>query len=107
MPTAKKPGRKTAADAKTLPDREAMESYVAATTRRTRNDALEKAQELIYDAWESTNSRSRVARARRALAISPLCADAFNLLADEAMKAADALDLYTRGLAAGELALGA
>lgn len=107
MPTAKKPRKKAAGETNILPDRQAMESYVASTARRARDDALYKAQELIYDAWESTNSRSRVTRARRALAISPLCADAFNLLAGEAMKAADALDMYTRGLAAGELALGA
>ncbi len=39
-------------------------------------------------------------------AISPLCADAYNLLADEAATPAEARDLYLRGLEAGELALG-
>ena len=50
--------------------------------------------------------KSRIALARKALAISPLCADAYNLLADEAATPAEARDLYLRGLEAGELALG-
>ena len=38
----------------------------------------------MYDACERTTSRSRIALARKALTISSLCADAYNLLADEA-----------------------
>ena len=30
----------------------------------------------MYEAWERTTSRSRIALARKALDISPLCADA-------------------------------
>jgi hypothetical protein len=43
---------------------------------------------------------------RKALTISPLCADAYNLLAAEAATTAEVRDLYARGLEAGELALG-
>jgi tetratricopeptide (TPR) repeat protein len=60
----------------------------------------------MYDAWEQTASRSRIALARKALAISPLCADAYNLLADEAATVIEARDLYVRGVEAGELAVG-
>jgi tetratricopeptide (TPR) repeat protein len=61
----------------------------------------------MYEAWERTTSRSRVALARKALAISPLCADAYVLLAEEAARSAEeARDLYARGVEAGELALG-
>ena len=36
----------------------------------------------------------------------PLCADAYNLLADEAKTPEEARDLYIRGVEAGQLALG-
>ena len=83
-----------------------MESYLAATAARSRDDAIGKAQEVMYDAWEGATSRSRIALAHKALTISPLCADAYNLLAAEAATPAEARDLYARGLEAGELALG-
>jgi tetratricopeptide (TPR) repeat protein len=113
MSVSKKPRRKppaaTQAEASTdhaLPDRRAMESYLATVAGGRRDDAIAKAQNVMYDAWDSTSSRSRVALARKALGISPLCADAYNLLAAEAATTAEARDLYARGLEAGELALG-
>ncbi len=112
MPVSKKPRRsppgsrsKAPADS-ILPDRRSMEAYLAAIAGRGRDDALEKAQEVMYDAWEKTSAQARISHARKALAISPLCADAYNLLAEEAATAAEARDLYARGLEAGELALG-
>lgn len=44
--------------------------------------------------------------ARKALGISPLCADAFNLLAEEVKSPSESRDLYARALEAAELALG-
>jgi hypothetical protein len=41
------------------------------------NPALDRAQQLIYDAWDSGDSRREVALAKEALEISPLCADAY------------------------------
>jgi hypothetical protein len=38
--------------------------------------------------------------------ISPLCADAYSILAEEARSVEEARDLYARGVEAGELALG-
>lgn len=91
MPVSKKPRTKAAsrtppraAAVPALPDRRAMESYLATIAGRRCNDAIAKAQDVMYDAWERTASRSRVALARKALGISPLCADAYNLLAEEA-----------------------
>lgn len=46
------------------------------------------------------------ALARKALGISPLCADAYNLLAEEAGSVEEARDLYAKAVDAGELALG-
>jgi tetratricopeptide (TPR) repeat protein len=60
----------------------------------------------MYDAWERTTSRSRIALAHKALGISPLCADAYVLLAEEARSLEEARDLYAKGVEAGELALG-
>ena len=113
MPVSKKPRTKAAsktppraAAVPALPDRRAMESYLATIAGRSRNDAIAKAQDVMYDAWERTTSRSRVALARKALGISPLCADAYNLLAEEAGSVEEARDLYARAVEAGELALG-
>jgi tetratricopeptide (TPR) repeat protein len=89
-----------------VPDRRTMESFLATITGRSRRDAIEKAQDVIYDAWERATARSRIALARKALAISPLCADAYNILAEEARSVEEVRDLYARGVEAGELALG-
>ena len=88
------------------PDRQAIEGFLAAITGGSDDDALSKAQEVMYEAWERTTSRSRIALARKALTISPLCSDAYNLLADEAKTPEEARDLYIRGVEAGQLALG-
>ena len=113
MPVSKKPRTKAAsktppraAAVPALPDRRAMESYLATIAGRSRSDAIAKAQDVMYDAWERTTSRSRVALARKALGISPLCADAYNLLAEEAGSVEEARDLYAKAVDAGELALG-
>ncbi len=66
---------------------------------------LDRAQELMYDAWEATGSR-RVKLARQALEISPDCADAYVLLAEEARSLPEAKHLYEQGVSAGERALG-
>jgi tetratricopeptide (TPR) repeat protein len=89
-----------------VPDRRTMESFLATITGRSRREAIEKAQDVIYDAWERTTARSRIALARKALGITPLCADAYNLLAEEARSVEEARELYVRGVEAGELALG-
>ncbi|MDP1700437.1 MAG: tetratricopeptide repeat protein [Aestuariivirga sp.] len=50
----------------------------------TRRDLenLDRAQELIYDAWDAKSSAKREALAKTALDISGLCADAYLVLAD-------------------------
>ena len=67
---------------------------------------LEQAQDRMYEAWNATGRR-RVQLAREALALSPDCADAYVLLAEEKAKTpAEARDLLQQGVAAGERALG-
>src|SRR5947199_51392 len=61
----------------------------------------------MYRAWETTGRQARITLAKRALAISPLCADAYVLLAEESAESLEeAKALYARGVEAGELALG-
>ncbi len=115
MPVSKKPHKKMATKAlpkpratPTLPDRRAMESFLAAIGGRTRDDATARAQDIMYAAWEQPDPRERIALAHKALDISPLCADAYVLLAEVAAGSAEeARDRFTKGVDAGELALGA
>lgn len=66
---------------------------------------LERAQELAYDAMETTG-RLRIKRARQALAISADCADAWLILAEAAPTAEAAMELCQRGVEAGARAIG-
>jgi tetratricopeptide (TPR) repeat protein len=67
---------------------------------------LEEAQEVVYQALQASGAR-RAALARKALTISPDCADAYVLLAEVATIPQEARRLYEQGVAAGERALGA
>jgi tetratricopeptide (TPR) repeat protein len=104
-----KQGRSDPAASKSLPSLRSMESLLASFGgigghgRR----AVDIAQRIIYEAWEApTRGRAR-AMANRALAISPDCADAYNLLAEEEAETIDeAIDLYSMGVEAGERAIG-
>ena len=72
MPVSKKPRRKksnpssskAASTAVTLPDRRAMEGFMSAIGGGRTNDAsTAKAQEVMYEAWDQTSQRARVALA--------------------------------------------
>lgn len=68
-------------------------------------DPLDEAQSLIYEAWNSEGPQ-RVRLARRALETCPDCADAYVILAEEdASDKRQAMDLYRKGMEAGERAL--
>lgn len=67
---------------------------------------LEKAQDLIYEAFESGSSKKRIQLAKKALKTSPDCADAYVLLAEEQAKdLAEVKELYEKGVEAGERAI--
>ncbi len=67
---------------------------------------VEEAQDIMYDAWEAGGAKG-VALAHKALQVSPDCADAYVLLAEETARSLEeARDLYAQGVAAGERALG-
>lgn len=68
--------------------------------------SLDQAQEKMYEAWGATGKR-RVKLAREALEISPDCADAYVLLAEETTRTPEeAREFYEQGVKAGERALG-
>jgi tetratricopeptide (TPR) repeat protein len=72
----------------------------------TSQTTLEQAQNLMYQAWDAHGAQ-RVRLARKALEISPDCADAYVLLAEETAKTPqEARDLYGQGVQAGERAIG-
>ncbi|ACB96308.1 hypothetical protein [Beijerinckia indica] len=75
---------------------------------RDAQEALDEAQDLVFEAWDSATSKRCVALAKKALTISPLCADAYVLLAEHATTGSEEeLDLWQRGVDAGKAALGA
>ena len=71
----------------------------------TATTPLEKAQDLMYHAFDA-RGRRRIQLARKALELSPDCADAYALLAEEATDPEASLDLYRQAIAAGERAIG-
>ena len=84
-----------------------MEGFMSAIGGRRANDETGRAQEVMYEAWDQTNPRARVALAHKALTISPLCADAYVLLAEEEAKSVgEALEYYRKGVEAGVQVLG-
>ena len=131
----KKQGKKTKSASVSPPvDRRALEKSIADVTRRLQDQEfgsideanafiegmlssedpfeassrtpLRKAQDLIYDAWDSSGKR-RVELARKALEISGDCADAYVLLAEETARSQEeAKNLYEKGVMAGERAIG-
>jgi tetratricopeptide (TPR) repeat protein len=71
----------------------------------TATTPLEKAQDLMYRAFEA-RGRRRIQLARKALELSADCADAYVMLAEEGRHPEEARTLYEAGVAAGERALG-
>lgn len=68
---------------------------------------LEKAQAVMYEAFEARGRGRRIKLAKKALSISPDCADAYVLLAQEdARSLRQANNYYAQGVQAGRRALG-
>ena len=71
----------------------------------TATSPLDQAQDLVYEAFEA-GGRRQLQLIRRALALSPDCADAYLLLAERASTPSEARPFYEQAVAAGERALG-
>jgi tetratricopeptide (TPR) repeat protein len=84
----------------------AAKPKAAQPSPRERRDLLDQAQDIIYQAWETSSLKKRAALATKALAISPDCADAYVTLAEMAPSLDQTFELYRKGVEAGERALG-
>ena len=94
-------------DTPAVPFRTAMEGVMNQFLGGATNDADDEAQDLMYQAWGSRTRRDRLSFARQALEISPNCADAYVLLAQDAAKSLDdAIDYYRQGMEAGARRIG-
>ena len=92
-------------------DRRRMEGDLARLSSDLFDRALDpkiaQAQETMYDAWDEDNPARRIVLAHEALSISPDCADAYVLLAEEEADTRQrALELFQQGVEAGRRALG-
>lgn len=81
-----------------------MSKLAAAAGGPPRNAAIEQAEELIFQAMESTQTKAKKL-ARQALELWPDCAEAYVILAQYASSVSEALPLYEQGVAAGRRAL--
>ncbi|MHB8232952.1 MAG: hypothetical protein ACYDDB_08645 [bacterium] len=111
MPKIKKTNssskKKQSADIISLPRREAMEGMFFGVFDDRKNRAVEKAQDIMYDAWDAPTKKEAADLARKALKVSADCTDAYVLLAEEtAQTLAEATELYRQGVEAGERYLG-
>ena len=94
-------------DARTLLEEMVNKGRGSLPTPSPPDTPLEKAQEIMYNAFETENTSKRMQLARRALKVSKDCADAYVLLAEENAKdLQEARELYEQGVEAGERALG-
>ena len=121
LPSARRASEKTMADMRRLLEEksfssieeanEFIEGLMASSGGRIPDVAprteLERAQDVMYEAWGASSRKKRVDLARYALEISADCADAYVLLATETAKnQRQKADLFEQGVRAGERALG-
>src|SRR4051812_41692178 len=102
-----------ALDPSSLPDRRVLErgmrglaAELGGGPAEDSDSPLHRAQMLMYEAFEADDRDEHVALARRALEISPDCADAYVVLAENAGSRKEALELYRKGVEAGRRAIG-
>lgn len=103
----KKASKSGARSRSKVPGQRALASLLANLGASSDESPLERAQDIAWEAWDSPDRPKRISLAKKALAVSPLCADAYVLLAlNEARTSDDAIALYRKGVEAGEKALG-
>lgn len=83
-----------------------LASWDFSQKKKTGTTPLEKAQDIMYDAWDA-KGKERIDLAYKALAVSKDCADAYVLLSHEASaNLVEAIRFLEEGVSAGERALG-
>jgi tetratricopeptide (TPR) repeat protein len=98
---------------KEFESKEELEKYMQSIVGKSFDDLpmpeptpRDKAQDLVYDAWEETSNKRRAEMARQALELWPDCADAYCLLAKAAKSMKEERRLLEAAVAAGERAIG-
>ena len=89
-----------------LPDREDMLAFIELNGLELAEDLTFDALDMIFDAYDASTKRSAVALAKKALMVSPLCADAYSFLAVNQATPEAAWKYYQRAVEAGEIVLG-
>jgi tetratricopeptide (TPR) repeat protein len=84
----------------------AAKPKVSKPSLRERRNLLDQAQDIIYQAWETSSLKKHITLTNKALAISPDCADAYVILAEMAPSLDETLELCRKGVEAGERAVG-
>ncbi|MCO6457403.1 MAG: hypothetical protein J5I93_19050 [Pirellulaceae bacterium] len=91
-----------------LPDRRALEGVLRqfASGLGDGEAPVDRAQQIMYQAFDAPSARQRIALAQRALQVSPDCTDAYVLLAEYAETLPEAQRLYQQGIDAAHRVLG-
>jgi len=105
-PTESTPGSLPA-----IPDRRAIEGAMWTQLEEIigsvdTTTSLYQAQQIAYRAFGAPDPKEKIRLAKMALDLSPDCADAYVLLAENAASRKETFDYYAKGVAAGERALG-
>ncbi len=90
-------------------NRYVQEKYVGKKVKydKSKRSAKDKAQDLVYDAWDCDNPRKMIKLAEKALKLDENCADAYNILAQtKAETLEQAKEYYLKGIEAGKNSLG-
>jgi tetratricopeptide (TPR) repeat protein len=83
-----------------------IDDYNAGRIKPPEKTPQHQAQDLVYDAWDEADAKRRVELARQALELWPKCADAYEVLADEAPDLAQSRALLEKGVEVAREELG-
>jgi tetratricopeptide (TPR) repeat protein len=88
-------------------DISSMEGMLGGMFGPEKNNALALAQDIAWTAWDEPNRKKRIQLAKKAMKVSPDCADAYVILAQESARTpAETEEMYRKGIEAGERAIG-
>lgn len=90
-------------------NRYVQEKYIGKdiTFGNNKQSTKDKAQDLIYEAWECDDPDEAIKLAEKAIKLDENCADAYNLLAEYGSESPkDALEYYAKGIEGGKKSIG-
>jgi tetratricopeptide (TPR) repeat protein len=99
--------KQSGSDLKRLPDCDGLRKLSSSGGVGSNSDDINEAQQFAYDAWDEPDRTRRNLLARKALARSPLCADAWLQLSElRNLSDSQRREYLLRAVCAGELAIG-